>query len=54
MLQMFKNLARDEGGGEILEYVLIAGIVIVSAITLVAMFGTKLLGRWTSLNTLLP
>ena len=47
---LLRNLARDENGGEILEYVLIAGLIIVATITTIATFGTKVLARWTSVN----
>lgn len=45
------RLARDESGAEILEYVLIAGLIIVGAIATIAGFGTKVLARWTSLQS---
>ena len=44
------RLAADESGAEILEYVLIAGLIIVGTITVVASFGTKVMARWTSMN----
>ena len=46
----FKRLFRDERGGEIIEYVLIAGLIIVATITTIAAVGTKVLARWTSVN----
>ncbi|MFT3789203.1 MAG: hypothetical protein QM770_24000 [Tepidisphaeraceae bacterium] len=46
----FARLLREDHGGEIMEYVLIAGLVIISAATLVAAFGTKLVARWNSAN----
>ena len=42
------RLARDEGGGEILEYVLIAGLIIVAAIGVIAAFGNRVLDRWST------
>jgi len=44
------KLVRDESGGEVIEYVLIAGLIIVATITTIAAFGTKVLARWTSVN----
>jgi pilus assembly protein Flp/PilA len=44
------RLVRDESGGEVIEYVLIAGLIIVATITTIAAFGTKVLARWTSVN----
>jgi Flp pilus assembly pilin Flp len=45
------RLAADESGAEILEYVLIAGLIIVGTIAVVASFGTKVMARWTSVNS---
>ena len=49
-MQTLKNLVRDENGGEVLEYALIAGLIIVAAIAVITSVGTKVLARWTSLN----
>jgi len=43
-------LLADESGGEVLEYALIAGLIIVGAIAIISSVGTKVLARWTSLN----
>ena len=43
-------LGRDERGGEVLEYALIAGLIVVAAIAVIGSVGTKVLARWTSLN----
>lgn len=40
----------DEAGGEVLEYALIAGLIIVAAIAVITSVGTKVVARWTSLN----
>ena len=54
MTVAFKNLlaklARDEQGGEVLEYALIAGLIVVAAIAIIGAVGTKVMARWTSLN----
>ena len=47
----FKRLARDERGGEVLEYALIVGLIVIAAIASVKTVGTKVMARWTSLNT---
>ena len=41
----FLKLFRDEGGGEALEYALIIGLVLVTAIAVVGSVGTKVLAR---------
>ena len=45
------KLVRDEQGGEVLEYALIAGLIVVAAIAIIGSVGSKVLARWTSLNT---
>jgi Flp pilus assembly pilin Flp len=52
-MSLQKNIARlikDEQGGEVLEYALIAGLIIVGAIALVTAVGGKVVARWTSLD----
>jgi pilus assembly protein Flp/PilA len=44
------KLVRDERGGEVLEYALIAGLIVVAAIAVIGSVGTKVLARWNSLN----
>ena len=46
-----RRLCKDEGGGEVLEYALIAGLIVVGAIVAIKGVGTKVLARWTSLNS---
>jgi Flp pilus assembly pilin Flp len=49
--RLLKNLFQDEQGGEVLEYALIAGLIVVSAIAVIGKVGTKVLARWGSLNS---
>lgn len=44
------NVITDENGGEVLEYALIVGLIVVAAIAAITSVGTKVLARWTSLN----
>ncbi len=50
MKAMILKLVRDEQGGEVLEYALIVGLIIVAAIAAISSVGGKVLARWTSLN----
>ena len=50
-MHLVKKLLRDESGGEVLEYALIAGLIVVAAIAIIGAVGGKVLGKWTSLNT---
>ncbi len=47
---LLKKLVKDEQGGEVLEYALIAGLIVVAAIAVIGSVGTKVLARWNSLN----
>ncbi|MDB5333442.1 MAG: Flp/Fap pilin component [Phycisphaerales bacterium] len=47
---LFGRLVKDEQGGEVLEYALIVGLIVVAAIAAITSVGTKVLARWTSLN----
>ena len=49
-MNTFTKLIKDEQGGEVLEYALIAGLIIVAAIAVITSVGSKVLARWTSLN----
>jgi Flp pilus assembly pilin Flp len=50
MTKLLGKMVRDEQGGEVLEYALIAGLIIVAAIAVIGSVGTKVLARWNSLN----
>jgi Flp pilus assembly pilin Flp len=50
LTQLFGRLLGDETGGEVLEYALIVGLIVVAAIAAITSVGTKVLARWTSLN----
>ena len=45
------RLLTDETGGEVLEYALIAGLIVVASIAMITKVGTKVLARWGSLNS---
>ena len=42
---------KDDRGGEVLEYALIAGLIVVAAIGMISCVGMKVTGKWTSVNT---
>ena len=48
---LVRRLIKDEQGGEVLEYALIAGLIVVAAIAVITAVGTKVVARWTSLNS---
>ena len=50
-MKLIVSLIGDEKGGEVMEYALIAGLISVAAIAVVTAVGTKVLARWTSVNS---
>ncbi len=54
-MKRLKNIVtrvlRDEQGGEVIEYALILGLILVAAIAIIGAVGTKVLARWTSVNS---
>lgn len=48
--KMIGRLVREEHGGEVLEYALIAGLIVVAAIAAITVVGTKVLGYWNSIS----
>jgi Flp pilus assembly pilin Flp len=51
MRKMFSRLLSDETGGEVIEYALILGLIVVAAIAVIGTVGVKVLARWTSVNS---
>lgn len=49
--EKLKTLGGNQDGGEVLEYALIAGLIVVAAIALIGAVGTKVVARWRSLNS---
>jgi Flp pilus assembly pilin Flp len=47
---LIKKLVVDEQGGEVLEYALIAGLIVVAAVAAITSVGTKVLAKWTSVQ----
>ena len=50
MKNSLKQLWTGEQGGEVLEYALIAGLIVVAAIAAISVVGTKVLANWNSLS----
>ncbi len=49
--QTLRRLVKDEQGAETIEYALILGLIVVTAIVIITSVGTKVLARWTSVNS---
>ena len=51
MKTLIANVLRDEQGGEVLEYALIAGLIVVAAIAVITSVGGKVVAKWNSVST---
>jgi pilus assembly protein Flp/PilA len=51
MKNLLGKLVKDEQGGEVLEYALIAGLIVVAAIAVIGAVGSKVVAKWSSLNS---
>jgi Flp pilus assembly pilin Flp len=49
--QTLARLFRDERGGEVIEYALVLGLIVVVAISLITAVGGKVVARWSSINS---
>jgi Flp pilus assembly pilin Flp len=48
--KLFRAAMLNEQGGEVIEYALVLGLIIVAAIAIITAVGTKVVGKWTSVN----
>lgn len=44
------RLPRDERGGEVIEWALVAGLLVIGALAVIAAFGNKVLARWNTVD----
>jgi len=51
IVRLAARALRDDAGGEVLEYALVAGLIVVGSISAIACVGTKVFARWSSINT---
>ena len=51
VIRLGARVLRDDGGGEIIEYALVVGLVVIGAISAITCVGTKVLARWNSINS---
>ena len=47
-VKALSRLVTDDRGGEVLEYALIAGLIVIAAIAAITAVGGKVLATWTS------
>jgi Flp pilus assembly pilin Flp len=51
MRKLIGRVVRDEQGGEVIEYALVLGLIIVVAIVVIGTVGVKVVARWSSVNS---
>ncbi len=49
--QLVRTLVKGEEGGEVLEYAIVAGLIVVGSIVLIGTLGTTVSGIWRDTNT---
>ena len=49
-MRVIRELIKDEQGGEVLEYALIAGLIVVAALSVIMTVGTKVTAKWQSVG----
>jgi Flp pilus assembly pilin Flp len=47
---LLARLVADERGGEVLEYALVAGLLVVAAIAVISSVSSKVLSKWQALD----
>jgi Flp pilus assembly pilin Flp len=50
-LETLQRLVHDDSGGEVLEYTIVSGLIVMAAIAIIGKVGGKVLARWNSLNS---
>ena len=48
------RVLTDETGGEVMEWAIVVGLIVVAAIVVVTSVGTKVLAKWTSIDASIP
>jgi pilus assembly protein Flp/PilA len=53
MVNLIKQLKRDEDGAALIEYTVLLAILLIAVIAVIGGVGTWVSGKWSSLNTAL-
>ncbi|HEX4053069.1 MAG TPA: hypothetical protein VHX86_02280 [Tepidisphaeraceae bacterium] len=51
LIPKLTRFIRDDTGGEVFEYAIVAGLISICAIAVIGSFGVKVLARWNSVNS---
>jgi Flp pilus assembly pilin Flp len=49
MGSLLQRLVEDESGGEVLDYVLVLGLVVLAAFSVMGTLGLRIVARWNSI-----
>jgi len=52
--KLLSKLWKDQQGGEVLEYAIVAGLIVIGAIAFITLVGGKVKTGWENLNTGMP
>ena len=47
---LLRSLVIEDNGGEVLEYAIIVGLIVLAAIAAITAVGNSVMARWTSLS----
>lgn len=51
MIALAKKAFKEERGGEVLEYALILGLIVIGCVSTITCVGSKVLSRWNSVDS---
>ncbi len=51
--KMLSGLLNDDRGGEVIEYALIIGLIVVASLGVIGLLGGKVLAKWQSTDSAL-
>jgi Flp pilus assembly pilin Flp len=54
VIHMLDQALRDEQGTEVLEWALVAGLIVVGAIAAIVLVGPKVATLWNGINAAIP
>lgn len=54
LMHALSRIWRDEQGTEVLEWALVAGLIVVGAIAAIVLIGPKVVTLWTNINAAIP
>ena len=54
MIQLLKNLHKEESGQDIIEYILVAALITAAVVATITTIGTKVAVLWTNLSNQIP